>query len=96
MNQYRAGFIGCGGIATAHADGYRHVENAEIELIAGSDINPDGEKAQRLAREHGIRLYADHREMLEREQLDLVSVCTWPRGHCEATVVAAESVSVGR
>lgn len=95
MNKYRAGFIGCGGIATAHANGYRHAGNAEIELIAGSDINPEGEKAQHLAREHGIRLYADHREMLEREQLDLVSVCTWPRGHCEATIAAAESGAKG-
>lgn len=95
MNKYRAGFIGCGGIATAHADGYRHVENAEIELAAGSDINPDGEKARRLAGEHGIRLYEDHREMLEREDLDLVSVCTWPRGHCEATIAAAEHGAKG-
>ena len=95
MNKYRAGFIGCGGIATAHADGYRHVENAEIELVAGSDINPAGEKAQYLASEHGIRLYEDHREMLDREELDLVSVCTWPRGHCEATIAAAENGAKG-
>ena len=95
MNKYRAGFIGCGGIATAHADGYRHVENAEIEMVAGSDINPAGEKAQFLASEHGIRLYEDHREMLEREELDLVSVCTWPRGHCEATIAAAENGAKG-
>ncbi len=95
MNSYRAGFIGCGGIAGAHADGYRHVENAEIELAAGSDINPQGEKARRLADEHGIRIYEDHREMLERENLDLVSVCTWPRGHCEATIAAAESGAKG-
>ena len=95
MNKYRAGFIGCGGIANAHADGYRHVENAEIELVAGSDINPTGEKARRLAGEHGIRLYEDHHEMLEREKLDLVSVCTWPRGHCEATIAAAENGAKG-
>ncbi len=91
MNKYRAGFIGCGGIATAHANGYRHVANADVELVAGSDISPKGEKALYLAEEHGIRIYGDHREMLEREELDLVSVCTWPRGHCEATIAAAES-----
>lgn len=95
MRKYRAGFIGCGGIATAHADGYRHVGNAEIELIAGSDIHPEGEKARRLADEHGLRIYKDHHEMLEREDLDLVSVCTWPRGHCEATIAAAERGAKG-
>ncbi len=91
MNKYRAGFIGCGRIAGAHADGYRHVKNAEIELVAGADLHPRGEHALALARTHGIRIYENHREMLDRERLDLVSVCTWPRGHCEATIAAARS-----
>ena len=90
MNTYRVGFIGCGGIARAHAMGYQAARNAQIEFTAGSDINPDGEKARRLADEYGITLYGDHQEMLDKEQLDLISICTWPRGHCEATVAAAE------
>ena len=54
--------------------------------------NPDGEKAQRLADEYGITLYSDHQEMLDKEQLDLISICTWPKGHCEATVAAGSSL----
>lgn len=90
MNTYRVGFIGCGGIARAHASGYQAIQNAQIEFVAGSDIDPEGEKAQRLATGYGLTLYADHREMLGKERLDLISVCTWPRTHCEATVAAAE------
>lgn len=90
MNTYRVGFIGCGGISRAHADGYQNARNAQVEFVAGSDISPDGEKARQLADEYGISLYADHNEMLEKEKLDLISICTWPRGHCEATVAAAE------
>lgn len=89
MRTYRVGFIGCGGISRAHADGYKHVRNAQIEFVAGSDIDPDGEKARRLADEYGVNLYADHEVMLAQEDLDLISICTWPRGHCEATVAAA-------
>ena len=90
MNTYRVGFLGCGGIARAHAMGYQAVQNARIELVAGADINPADEKAQRLADEYGIRLYADHQDMLGSEQLDLISICTWPRAHCDATIAAAE------
>lgn len=90
MNTYRVGFIGCGGIARAHAMGYHGANNAHIEFVAGSDLNPDGEKAQRLASEYGITLYGSHQEMLANEKIDLISICTWPKGHCEATLAAAE------
>jgi predicted dehydrogenase len=95
MQTYRVGFIGCGGISRAHADGYKHAGNAQIEFVAGSDIHPEGEKARRLADESGIKLYADYHDMLHNESLDLISICTWPRGHCEATVAAAAHVVKG-
>lgn len=95
MNTYRVGFIGCGGIAGAHADGYRALRNANVEFVAGADIAPNGPGAQRLATEYGVRLYADYREMLAKEQLDVVSVCTWPRTHCESTIAAAEHGAKG-
>ena len=89
MNTYRVGIIGCGSIARVHADGYRAVRNAQIELVAGADIDPKGSGAQYLSAEYGIQVYGDYREMLDRERLDLVSICTWPRTHCEATLAAA-------
>lgn len=95
MNKYRAGLIGCGNIARAHAAGYHHLDDTEIELVAGSDINPDGEKSRHLASEYGIHIYKDQNEMLARENLDFVSICTWPRGHCESTIAAAESGAKG-
>ena len=95
MNTYRVGFIGCGGIARAHADGYKALRNARIELVAGADIAPDSPGAQRMAAEYGVKLYAYYREMLDKEQLDIISVCTWPRTHCESTVAAAEHGAKG-
>ncbi|MBM3263698.1 MAG: Gfo/Idh/MocA family oxidoreductase [candidate division Zixibacteria bacterium] len=90
MNTYRVGFIGCGGIARAHAPGYRGLRNARIEFVAGADIDPQGANARRMADEYGIPVYKEYREMLDRHALDLVSVCTWPRTHCESTIAAAE------
>jgi predicted dehydrogenase len=39
--------------------------------------------------------YPDYREMLEREQLDLVSICTPTRNHAEVVAAVAESGAKG-
>src|SRR5262245_17110496 len=83
---YRAGIIGCGSIAAAHARGYEGVP--AIELVAVAD---PVERARRgLQEQFGIaRGYADADEMLRAEGLDLVSICLWHPLHAEFTALAA-------
>lgn len=86
-NRYRAGIIGCGQIGKHHARGYKGVE--EIELVAVADPVERARKA--IQEDYGVtHLYADYREMLGKEKLDLVSVCTWHLLHAEHTIAAAE------
>ena len=74
----RAGIIGCGGRGRHHADGYAADERAVIVACA----DPADEARANFAERHaGVAEYADHREMLAAEALDLVSVCTWPHLH---------------
>ena len=74
----RAGVIGCGGRGRAHAEGY--AEDERVDLVACAD--PSEEARSALAERFGVAgTWADHGEMLERERLDLVSVCTWPHLH---------------
>ena len=88
MATYRAAIIGCGGIGREHARAYTTIPG--VEVVAGAEIDP--ENARRFAEQFGTaRMYEDYREMLQKETLDLISVCTWPRTHCDATVAAAES-----
>ena len=99
MAPYRVGIIGCGrsrkekgatgfGMAHAHAAGYKASPDAEIVALA--DINLENAKA--FQAEHGgERLYADYREMLAKEDLDIVSICTWPHLHAEMVIAAAEA-----
>ena len=90
--QYRTGVIGCGRIARAHGRAYGAVENAS--LVAGAD--PDA--SQRSSFEADFpetRTYKSHAEMLEHEDLDLVSVCTWPPLHEEGIMAAAERHVMG-
>lgn len=88
MGAFQVGIIGCGGRGRAHAWGYAY--SPEAEIVACAD--PKEENAQALAQRHGIpRIYSDYREMLEKESLDIVSVCTWTGLHTEMILAAAES-----
>lgn len=96
MKTYRAGIIGTGpiggltGADWSHAAGYR--DCARTDLVAAADLQPE-----RLAQfdEHwhlGVdHLYTDHAEMLRRECLDLVSVCTGNRHHVRPVIDAVEA-----
>jgi UDP-N-acetylglucosamine 3-dehydrogenase len=96
---YRVGIIGCGrprntegatgfGMSHQHALGYEASPDAEIVALA--DINLDNGRA--FQTEHGgERIYADYREMLARESLDIVSICTWPHLHAPMVIASAEA-----
>lgn len=70
--QMRFGIIGCGVIGPTHARALSQIPDAR--LVAVCDVVP--EKAERLAATYQAKPYTDPREMLEREQLDIVDVCT--------------------
>jgi predicted dehydrogenase len=83
---YRAGIIGCGSIAAAHARAYQAIP--EIELVAAAD---PVERARATFQERFdlSRTYAEAGEMVRSEHLDLVSICLWHPLHAEFTLLAA-------
>ena len=86
--QYRVGIIGCGRVAAAHANAYAAIKSTE--LITAAD--PDPERRLKFDEIHSIvGFYENYREMLANEELDIISICTWPPLHCEMTVAAAKS-----
>lgn len=88
MAKYRAGIIGCGGIARVHAQGYEAIP--DVEVVAASEIVP--ERLQTFADKWEIPgRYTDYREMLAKESLDIVSICTRNNQHVEPTIAAAEA-----
>ena len=63
----------------SHGAGLR--ANAEFEIAAICDVS--GERREEAAKEHGCATYSEHREMLEAEELDLVSIVTRSDTHCD-------------
>lgn len=87
MKRYRVGIVGCGGISRTHMHAYRSV--FPVDVVAAADIQE--EKIEKFSEEYRVKaVYTDYREMLDKEELDIISVCTLADSHCEITVAAAE------
>lgn len=69
---YRVGIVGCGNIFPMHAVSILRTENARI--VAVSDIKTD--RGERAAKDHNCNFYTDYKEMIEKESLDVLHICT--------------------
>lgn len=88
MSKLRIGIIGTGGIARGrHLPCFQRNQHATLAAVA--DVMADSATA--VAAEYGIpAVYGDYREMIEKEQLDAVVVCTPNKFHAPATIYALE------
>jgi UDP-N-acetyl-2-amino-2-deoxyglucuronate dehydrogenase len=78
--------IGTGGIAEAHIFAYQK-EPERARIVALVDVAKG--RADAIAELYGIEsVYAEYREVLERENVDAVSICTPPFTHVEMSVAA--------
>ncbi|MBM3238935.1 Gfo/Idh/MocA family oxidoreductase [Candidatus Poribacteria bacterium] len=96
MGKFKVGFIGTGkkqrpsnmgyAMAYQHATAYAKLDNCE--MVACADIAP--ENVEEFAKTNNIpHIYLNHHEMLEKEDLDIVSVCVWPHLHKEMVIACA-------
>ena len=83
------GIIGAGGIARgAHQPGF--AAQPDVAIVAAAD--PMEGRAAEFARDYGIpHAYTDYRDLLARDDVDVVSVGTPPFAHAEATIAALEA-----
>jgi len=86
MKKLKIGLIGCGGIAGVHAERLKTIDN--VLMVAFSDIVK--EKAENYSKKYGGKPYADWREMLRKESLDIVYIAIPPFAHEDEVIVAAE------
>ncbi len=86
---YRAGVIGGGAIAQeCHLPGYKKNKRCKLAAFAEPVADRHGEITARFGNLAG---YADYRDMLAREDLDVVSICTPNRFHAEHAVAALDA-----
>lgn len=81
------GLIGCGRVARAHVAALKAAEHTR--LVAVCDIKEDRAKA--FAEETGAAPYTDWRELLTRDDIDAIQICTPHYLHAEMAIAAANA-----
>jgi predicted dehydrogenase len=99
MSEFRVAMIGCGmpsseegatghAMAKYHLDGYKNADGAVI--VAAADLKQTN--LDYYAKQYDIpATYTDYHEMLAKENLDIVSISTWPALHKDMVVACAEA-----
>jgi len=91
MKKIKAGIVGCGFIANG-----KHLfsmsRRDDLEVVAFCDVEID--KARESAEKYGSAealVCSDYRDLLARDDIDMVHVCTPNSTHAEITVAALEA-----
>lgn len=82
----RLALVGAGAIAQTYAQAFAQVK--EARAVAVADVRPEAARA--LGEQLGCATYDDHRELLEKAELDAVVVATPPASHPEICLAAIE------
>lgn len=91
MKSIGIGIIGSGGIAQgAHLPAYKALAEDDVRVIAVADVRR--ETAEQAAKKFEVsHIYEDYRELLKRDDIDAVSVCTPNFMHKQPTIDALEA-----
>ncbi|MGE4272432.1 MAG: Gfo/Idh/MocA family protein [Desulfitobacterium sp.] len=87
QKKMRFAIIGCGRIAPKHAESILALE--EAELVAVCDVVP--EKAQAFADKYGAKPYLSYEEMIEKEEIDVVTIATESDLHAPIGITCAKA-----
>lgn len=83
----RFGIVGAGVIGSLQADCIVSLKEAKLVAIADTSEK----RAKNLAEKYGVTHYTDYKKMLERRDIDIVSVCVPSGYHSKIAVAAAEA-----
>lgn len=81
--------IGCGSISGVHLTALAKLELAELKAVV--DVNES--LAQKAAAEYGCAYYTDYHEMLKRDDIQVVHLCT---GHYQHAPMAVDALKAGK
>ncbi len=83
----RIGLVGCGRISKNHFESIKHC-GEDLNLVAVCDIIE--ERAFAASKEYGGKVYTSLEDMLSKEELDILSICTPSGLHPQHGILAAE------
>lgn len=85
MDTIKVGIIGVGGIGQSHLNAY--AKNPNFEVVGIAEL--DGEKALYASTRWDIpKVFSNHHELLEADEIKAVSICTYHTSHASLTIDA--------
>ncbi|MFH1240118.1 MAG: Gfo/Idh/MocA family oxidoreductase [Candidatus Diapherotrites archaeon] len=87
MKTVRFGLIGCGKISKKHITAIKNTQNAELTAVC--DLKK--ELAEKTGKENNVPWFASYKEMLEKADIDAVSIITPSGLHWEPAVDSANA-----
>ena len=86
----RVAIVGTGNISQAHIESYlQFPDRCKIVALVDILIDKAKEKAERYKLDCDV--YDDHQDILGREDIDLVDICTPPYVHAEISINSLNS-----
>ena len=83
----KIGIIGTGWIAESHIESYLRMP--DVQIVAAADlIEGKAEAFMKRYGVEGVHFYPDHKSMLDSEELDAVSICTYNMTHAQCAIEA--------
>ncbi|MFP3984632.1 MAG: Gfo/Idh/MocA family protein [Candidatus Bathyarchaeia archaeon] len=87
MNKLGVAVIGVGFWGKNHARVFSELTQTELVAICDIDIK----KAKAIAGQYGAEAYDDSRKLLERNDIEAVSICTWTTTHASEAMKALKA-----
>lgn len=81
------GIIGTGAIAAHHARSIQELDNCKLVAVCSSSP----ERANQAAEKFGVPAYSSIEDLLDREDVDVVTICTHSGNHFEPAMAAARA-----
>ena len=85
--QLRTAIVGCGKVTDLHAAAFKNLKSSRFTAVCSRS----GEKAAEYAARYGVKGYRDVPEMVTKEKIDVVSICTPHPFHRQPTQEALAS-----
>ena len=95
MKKLNVGLIGCGFMGRAHSNAYRRVNNffdLDYQPVLKAVCARNQENALAFAKKWGYEsVETDWRDLIQRNDIDLIDICTPNNSHAEIAIAAAKA-----
>lgn len=87
MTTLRTAIIGCGKVADFHAKAFVNLPDSQFVAVYDRNL----QRAQKFAEPYNVHAYDDIRDMVSKEHIDVVSICTPHPAHAAPAIEAMKA-----